>query len=136
MRVNDDKQEFVKLCDMKRVIRDDYVFDIDIEKAKSFYSDLPRVFNGLSEYLPELTRFMASLGIDIEKPVKYNPDDTYDLLYRTCGTFTTKTGYELDFFGEDKYVSVVPFENETKHKRSGSKDIINIAVFGIMLRSE
>ena len=136
MRANGDKQEFIKVCDVKRVIRDDYVFGIDIEKAKSFYFYLPRVFNGLSEYLPELTRFMTSLGIDIEKPVKYDPNDTYDLLYRTYGTFTTKTGYELDFFGKGKYVSVVPLENETKHKQSGSKGTINVAVFGIILRSE
>ncbi len=124
------------VCDVKRVIRDDYVFDIDIEKAKSFYSDLPRVFNGLSEYLPELTRFMTLLGIDIEKPVKYAPNDMYDLLYRTYGTFTTETGYELDFLGEDIYVSVIPSKNETKHKQSGSKDIINVTVLGIMLRNK
>ena len=77
---------------------DDYVFDIDIEKTKRFYFDTPKVFVCLSGYLPELTHFMASLGIDIEKPVKYNLSGTSDLLYRTFGTVSSKNGYELDFY--------------------------------------
>lgn len=112
---------------MKKVIRDDYVFDIDIEKTKSFYSDAPKVFDCLSEYLPELTHFMALLGIDIEKPVKYDPNDKYDLLYKTFGTVASKNGYELDFYGEDKYVSVVVY---------ACKNIITIEVFGITLKKE
>ncbi|PKM73705.1 MAG: hypothetical protein CVU91_01215 [Firmicutes bacterium HGW-Firmicutes-16] len=67
---------------MEKVIWDDYVFSIDIKRAKGFYSDAPKVLDGLSEYLPELTCFIASLGIDIEKPVKYDPDDTYDYSIR------------------------------------------------------
>lgn len=109
---------------MKKVIRDDYTFDINIEKTESFYADAPQVFDCLSEYLPDLTYFLASLGIDIEKPVKYNKNDTSDLLYRTFGTFTSKTGYELDFYGEDKYVSVAI---------SARENIMDIEVFGIML---
>lgn len=118
---------------MKKVIIDEYVFDTDIEKTKRFYLDKPKVFDCLSGYLPELTHFMASLGIDIEKPVKHNLSDMSDLLYTTFGTFTTKTGYELDFYGENKYVSVVIFENETKYKVSLHEDIINVEVLGIML---
>ena len=113
---------------MEKIIRDDYVFDIDIEKTKSFYSDAPKMFNCLSEYLPELTHFMALLGIDIEKPVKYDPNDTYDLLYTTFGTVASKNGYELDFYGEDKYVSVVVM--------LARKNIITIEVFGITLKRE
>ena len=52
---------------MEKTIRDDYVFEIDIEITKSFYSNAPKVFNQLSGYLTELTHFMTSLGIDIEK---------------------------------------------------------------------
>lgn len=118
---------------MKKVIMDDYIFDIDIEKTESSYSDAPRVFNCLSEYLPELTHFLELLGIDIEKPVKYDPDEMHDLLYTTFGTFTSKTGYEIDFYGEDKYVSVVIFKNETKYKASVHEDIINVEVFGIRI---
>jgi hypothetical protein len=113
---------------MEKVIRDDYVFDIDIEKAKGFYSDAPKVFDGLTEYLPELTCFMASLGIDIEKPVKYDPNDAYDFLYTTFGTVTSKNGYELDFYGEDKYVSVAVI--------SACESVITIEVFGIKLKKE
>lgn len=118
---------------MKKVIIDDFVFDIDIEKTKRFYLDTPKVFDCLYEYLPELTHFMESLGIDIEKPVKYDMDDTHDLLYTTFGTVTTKTGYELDFYGEDKYVSVAIFKNESKYKVSAHENIINVEVFGIKL---
>jgi len=113
---------------MKKIIRDDYVFDIDIEKTKSFYSEAPKVFDCLSKYLPELTHFIASLGIDIEKPVKYDLADTYDLLYTTFGTVSSKNGYELDFCGADKYVSVVVI--------SARENIIAIKVFGIMLKKE
>lgn len=111
---------------MKKVIRDDYVFEIDFEKTKMFYLDTPKVFDCLSGYLPELTHFMASLGINIEKPVKYNRSDTSDLLYRTFGTVSSKNGYELDFYGEDKYVSVVVIP--------AHENIISIEVFGITLK--
>jgi hypothetical protein len=107
----------------KRIIWDDYTFYIDIDKAESFYSDAPQVFDCLSGYLPDLTRFLASLGIDIEKPLKYDLSDTSDLLYKTFGTFVSKTGYELDFYGEGKYVSVVIFSRE---------NMMNVEVFGIM----
>lgn len=110
---------------MEKVIWDDYVFDINIEKTKGFYYDTPKVFGGLTEYLPELTCFMASLGIDIEKPVKYSPGD---FLYTTFGTVTSKNGYELDFYGEDKYVSVAVI--------SACEDVITIEVFGIKSKKE
>ncbi len=44
-----------------------------------------------------------------------------------------KLDIELDFYGDDKYVSVVIFENETKYKVSVHEDIINVEVLGIML---
>ena len=97
---------------MEKVIKDGYVFDIDMERTKNFYSYAPQVFNRLFEYLPELTHFLASLGIDIEKPLKYDLNNTYDLLYRTFGSCTSKEGYELDFYGENKYVSVVIYNRE------------------------
>jgi hypothetical protein len=109
---------------MKKVIRDDYIFYIDSEKAESFYSNTPRVFDCLCEYLPDLTHFLASLGIDIEKPVKYDLNDTSVLSYVKFGSFTSKTGYELDFYDEGQYVSVVILERE---------NIMNIQVFGIIL---
>ena len=87
---------------------------------------MPIIFNGLSEYLPELTHFLSSLGIEIEKPVKYDPNDTYDLLYKTFGTVTSKNGYEIDFYGENKYVSVVVI--------SDPDNTIIIEVFGILLK--
>lgn len=113
---------------MKKIIRDNYIFDIDLRKSKSFYSNAPKVFDGISEYLPELTHFLVSLGIDIEKPVKYDPNDTYDLLYTTFGTVSCKDGYELDFYGEDKYVSVVVTDSR--------ENIITLEVFGIILKRE
>lgn len=111
------------ISDMKKVIRDDYVFNIDIEKTKSLYSNMPIIFDGLSEYLPELTHFFVSLGIDIEKPVKYDLNDTYDLLYTTFGSVSSKNGYELDFHRKDKYVSVAVV--------SAHENIISLEVFGI-----
>lgn len=121
---------------IKKVIRDDYTFYIDIEKKQCIYTDAPRVFGGHSEYLPELINFLASLGIDIEKPVVYNLNDTYDLLYMAFGNFNTKTGYKLDFYSEDKYVSVVIFENKTKYKQSTPANVINLEVFGIAMKKK
>jgi len=111
---------------MEKVIIDNYVFDIDVEKTKRFYLDRPKVFDWLAGYLPELTHFMAMLGIDIEKPVKYNQDDVTDLLYKAFGVVSSKNGYELDFYGEDKFVSVVVFV-------PAHENIITIEVFGITL---
>ncbi len=113
---------------MKRVMRDDYVFEIDMEKANSFYSDKQKVFDGISDYLPELTQFLASLGIDIEKPMKYDLNDSTDLVYKTFGKVSSVNGYELDFYGEDIFISVVII--------STHENIITFEIFGIMMKNE
>lgn len=114
---------YVMVYNMEKVIRDDYVFEIDIEKTEALYSHLPRISASLSGYLPELTQFFGSLGIDIEKPIKYKPGDTSDLLYRTYGTYTCGQGYEMDFYGKDKFVSVVV------HAR---QRYVDVEVFGVL----
>lgn len=109
---------------MKTVTKDDYIFFIDTEKAESYYCATPKIIDRLAGYLPDLTQFLASLGIDIEKPVVYDLNDPSDLLYKTFGTFTYKDGYEIDFYGEDKMVSVVVYARE---------DIIEVVLFGVKL---
>lgn len=111
---------------LTQITRNDYIFEIDIDVTRTFYAESKKVFDGLSDYLPELTDFLSSLGIDMDKPVKYNRYGTYetdDLVYQVFGKVTWREGYEIDFYGKDKYVSVV-----VSSKKDGN---IFLEVFGI-----
>lgn len=59
----------------------------------------------MAEYLPELTEFFDMAGVDIRKPL--NPEVGNRLCYLAFGTATSQTGYELDFYGFEKFISIV-----------------------------
>ena len=89
-----------------KVIRDGYEFNLDLEKSKAFYRDRPIIFPGLSSYLPELTAFLNTLGIDIEKPVKYRYHDSSDLSYKVFGVVEAYGKYELNFHDENRFANI------------------------------
>lgn len=105
------------------ITKSGYIFNIDINATKSIYNHIPKEVFKISDYLPELTNFLFSLGIDINKPIKYNLNDSSDLVYIAVGKYTCEHGYEIDFYGDDKFVSTVFYMKEKNH--------IEIEVFGI-----
>jgi hypothetical protein len=64
------------------------------------------------------------IGICVDKPENGDLRDVSDFLYTTLGTVTSKNGYEFDFYGEYKFVSVVVI--------SARDNIIKLEVFGII----
>lgn len=94
---------------MKQIKFDDWTFDIDIDKTLAYY----RMRSSLSEKtflkrFPEsLKDFLTQCGVDYEKPCE-NRSETYNIYY-VYGTAHDDTGhgYELDFYDEDKYASIV-----------------------------
>lgn len=101
---------------MKKVIQDDYVFNVDLEKSAAFYREQPVIFAGLSSYLPALTLFLNEMGIDIEKPTMYRYHDTYDLAYKVFGSPEIYGQYELYFHDGDRFAFVSFFKGNVENE--------------------
>lgn len=108
---------------MQDILYKDYIFHTDVTANRRSYAQRPAAPISLAGYLPELTSFLDALGIDVNKPRP--PFDGFsDLCYDIQGTFSTSTGFELDFSAPGKYVSCVLYE---EHGR------ITVEAFGIHL---
>lgn len=101
---------------MKKVIQDDYVFNVDLEKSAAFYREQPVIFSGLSSYIPVLTTFLNEMGIDIEKPIMYRYHDTSDLAYKVFGSPETYGQYELYFHDGDRFAFVTFFKGNAENE--------------------
>nr|WP_326185359.1 hypothetical protein [uncultured Oscillibacter sp.] len=108
---------------MRAILYEDYIFHTDAAANRQDYARRPAAPVALSGYLPELTAFLDTLGIDINKP-RPPFGDFSDLCYDIQGTFSTASGCELDFSAPGKYVSCVLF---------GKNGRITVEVFGIRL---
>ena len=76
-----------------------YRFRIDRERTRAAYEKRPSAGNWLRGALPELSEFLAALGIDVERPDN-GAEDWSDLVYTVYGTFQAyEGGYEIDFSG-------------------------------------
>ena len=82
-----------------------YRFRIDRERTRAAYEKRPSAGNWLRGALPELSEFLAALGIDVERPDN-GAEDCSDLVYTAYGAFQAyEGGYEIDFSGPEKSVS-------------------------------
>ncbi|MCL2677880.1 MAG: hypothetical protein FWE85_02375 [Clostridiales bacterium] len=93
---------------MKRIeFENDWVFDIDVESIKDYYGKQKDCAD--KQYikrLPDsLKDFLAQFGIDYEKPCVNNKD--IGLTFYVYGTAYTTIGFELDFYGENQFASIV-----------------------------
>ena len=87
-----------------------YCFRIDRERTRTAYEKRPSAGSWMRDALPELSEFLAVLGIDVEKPDS-RAEDWSDLVYTVYGTFQTyEGGYEIDFSGPEKSVSCCLFQ--------------------------
>ncbi len=62
------------------------------------------------------------LGIDIQKPDEYDSDFS-DVVYTCIGFAESETGYEIDIYGNNQFVSVVIIQNDN--------NILKLEVFGM-----
>ena len=100
-----------------------YHFRIDRERTRAAYEKRPSAGSWLRGALPELSEFLADLGIDVERPDN-GAEDCSDLVYTAYGAFQAyEGGYEIDFSGPEKSVSCCLFQV--------AEDRFCIEVFGL-----
>lgn len=101
-------------------------FNVDIQKTQLMYSNRVKPIIDARRQLPELVRFLNELGIDIEKPDKYNSDFS-DVIYTCIGSAKSETNYEIDMYGKEQHISIVVY-NEN--------GLVMLEVFGIHYSSD
>lgn len=103
---------------METIYQYGYRFRIDRERTRAAYEKRPSAGNWLRGALPELTEFLAALGIDVEKPDE-SAEDGSDLVYTAYGTFQAYAGgYEIDFSGPGKLASCCLFQADADSFRA------------------
>lgn len=83
-------------------------FNVNIEKTQMLYTNRAKIEINAQNQLPELVDFLNKLGIDIEKPDEYN-SDLSDVVYKFIGNAESETGYEIDMYGKEQFVSIVVY---------------------------
>lgn len=106
---------------MTPILYKDSIIYTDPDANRRGYAQRPAAPVVLSDYLPELTAFLDTLGIDINRP-RPPFEDLSCLCYDIRGTFFSSTGYELDFSAPGKYVSCV---------LHGGNGRVTVEVFGV-----
>lgn len=104
-----------------RIEKYDWRFDIDIQRTQLIYIRRTDNIINRDKQLPELTNFLNELGIDIEKPDRYNSDFS-DVIYTCIGNADSENRYEIDMYGKNQYISIVVYNED---------DIVTLEVFGM-----
>jgi len=100
----------------------DWQFNVDIQETQLMYnSNMLKSIIDVNSQLPELVDFLSELGINIEKPDKYNLDFS-DVIYTYIGSAESETNYEIDMYGKEQFISIVVY-----HKNG----IVILEVFGM-----
>lgn len=99
----------------------DYHFDVDIEHTEMLYKNREKAKIDSNNQLPELVKFLKSLGIDIEKPDNFEMGIA-DVIYSYIGSAKSVDGYEIDIYGEEQYISIVVYSEDGK---------VTLEVFGM-----
>ena len=116
------REENKESLNFTKVNKHDWNFNIDIEKTKLLYSNRCDTIIDSTKQIPELVEFFDKLGIDIQKPDEYDSDFS-DVVYTCIGFAESETGYEIDIYGNNQFVSVVIMQNYN--------NILKLEVFGM-----
>ena len=95
---------------MTTIQKDEYVFEVDIEKTIDYYKThtlcececCENFYAQIKGKFPNLESFLADFGVDIAKPdecMSYESDDTVQYIgidYTVCGKVVTMGQYEID----------------------------------------
>ena len=108
---------------MKKYCYSGWTYKIDEQETLCFYKKQQPVFNDIADKIPQLTQFLIELCVDISKPCNYC-ESTSDLLYYVYGEAKSETGYEIDFYGDNAFATVVMLIMDTK-------DIFLMEIFGL-----
>ncbi|MDO5123046.1 MAG: hypothetical protein Q4D44_00085 [Eubacteriales bacterium] len=95
---------------MTKIQRDEYVFEVDIEKTIEYYKThslcecdyCENFYAQIAGKFPTLESFLSDLGVDIAKPDECMSVELHDTIqyigidYTVCGKVTTMGQYEID----------------------------------------
>ncbi|MBR4868628.1 MAG: hypothetical protein IKU10_05675 [Clostridia bacterium] len=97
---------------MTKIQKDEYVFEVDIEKTKEYYKThslcecdcCENFYTQIKGKFPKLESFLADFGVDITKPdecMSVELDNTIQYIgvdYTVCGKVATMGQYEIDIY--------------------------------------
>ena len=95
---------------MTKIQKDEYVFEVDVEKTIEYYKthslckcdDCENFYAQIGGIFPELESFLADFGVDISKPDEImsaeldNEIQYFGVDYTVCGKVATMGQYEID----------------------------------------
>ncbi len=95
---------------MVKIQKDEYVFEVDIEKTVNYYKthllcecdSCENYYAQIKGKFPKLESFLADFGVDITKPdecMSVELEDTIQYIgidYTVCGKVSTMSEYEID----------------------------------------
>ena len=105
---------------MTKIQKDEYVFEVDIEKTIEYYKThslcecdcCENFYVQIKDKFPKLESILSSFGIDISKPdeiMSVELDNTIQYIsvdYTVCGKVSTMGEYEIDI-QDDQFFSLV-----------------------------
>ena len=105
---------------MTKIQKDEYVFEVDIEKTIEYYKThslcecdyCENFYVQIKDKFPKLESFLSDFGVDISKPdecMSVESDNTIQYIgvdYTVCGKVATLGKYEIDI-QDDQFFSLV-----------------------------
>lgn len=105
---------------MIKIQKDDYVFEVDIEKTIEYYKThtlcecdcCKNLYTQINGKFPKLQSFLSDFGVDIAKPdecMSVESDNTIQYIgvdYTVCGKVATMGQYEIDI-QDNQFFSLV-----------------------------
>lgn len=130
---------------MIKIQKDEYIFEVDVEKTKSYYEThslcecdgCENYYAQIKGKLPKLEAFFAEFGIDISKPDEiFSVESDNEIIYinvdyTVSGKVVRMGEYEIDI-QDDMFISLVITEGFASPNEQTS-DYFTISVYNIAL---
>ncbi len=130
---------------MVTIRKDEYVFEVDIEKTKEYYKThslcecdyCKNLHTQIKGKFPKLESFLAEFGVDIAKPDETMPSEMDNSInyisvdYTVCGKVITMGKYEIDIHDNLFFNIVITDGFASPNQQTG--DYFSISVYNIQL---
>ena len=132
---------------MAIIEKEDYIFDVDIEKTKEYYAtrtlcdcnECQNYYRQAENTFPKLTSFLLDFGIDIARPDEicsiYNKGkvDYLAVAYTVVGECVKCGEYEIDMEDGGLFLNLVINKNPVYPNEQEERQCFEIAVYNICL---
>lgn len=132
---------------MAIIEKEDYIFDVDIEKTKEYYAtrtlcdcdECQNYYRQAENTFPKLTSFLLDFGIDIARPDEicsiYNKGkmDYLAVAYTAVGECVKCGEYEIDMEDGGLFLNLVINKNPVYPNEQEERQCFEIVVYNIRL---